>query len=101
MPNYLKSFFSFFTPKPTKPNLKLKDKIRLKNPKNVLIVQGKNSLWDGTIQPEDILTVFQQTNTHTLFSVAKNSQKTDKIKKGDVVTISNDSLICLDFEKIN
>ena len=95
----IKGFLKRFK-KPTQAKLKTGDKISLKTPKNVLIVQGENSLWEGTIQPEDILTVFQQTNTHTLFSVAKNSQKTDKIKKGDIVTISNDSLINLQFKRL-
>jgi hypothetical protein len=96
----LKFLFNLFAPKKPAPKLKLNDKIQLKHPKNVLIVQGENSLWEGTIQPEYILTVFRVDDSHTLFRVAKNGVKTDKLKKGDLVTISNDSLINLEYKKL-
>jgi hypothetical protein len=95
----IKGFLQRFK-KPTQAKLKQGDKISLKTPKNVLIFQGKNASKIGTIQPQDILTIYRQEDIHTLFSVAKNSQKKDKIKKGDIVTISNDSLINLQFKKL-
>ena len=82
------------------PTLKKGDTIKLSRTKQVLICKGNHNGRRGLVQPWDVLLVRHIGQDYTLFKVGKQAIKKPFISHGDIVTISNDSLICLDFEKL-
>ena len=84
----------------TAPTLKKGDTIKLSKIKQVLILKGANVGRRGLIYPHDALLVLDVQKDGTLFKVGKQAIKKPFISHGDIVTISNDSLIYLDFKRL-
>jgi hypothetical protein len=80
--------------------LKKGDTIRLERTKQVLICKGANNGRKGLVQPWDVLLVHHTEKDYTLFKVGKQTLKKPFISHGDIVRISNDSLINLQFKRL-
>jgi hypothetical protein len=80
--------------------LKKGETIKLSKTKQVLICKGNNNGRRGLVQPWDVLLVRHIGQDCTLFKVGKQTVKKPFISHGDLVRISNDSLINLEFKTL-
>jgi len=94
-----------FKRKKPQAKLRLGEKISLAVGKNLAVFNYQNRrrpklLHYGVVSGMDMLTAIGSNRKYFFFKVQKNSLPDHEVKTGDIVGITKDSLICLDFEKL-